>query len=444
MAGQQGTAASASAALVGSLKDFAVPKGKDLFSRIAGFYEWQSLRRKQGVWPYARSIQEAPRARCTVAELKSKAINFGSQDYLGLSTSPEVKQAAIEAIQAYGVHSAGSAALLGNSKISFTLEQELSDFLNDREVVLYPTGWGAGYGAIQGLVRPADHVVLDILSHSCLQAGARAGTQNIHYYRHCDPVSLERKLSRIRRTDSKNAILVVTESLFSMHANVPELAVILEICHRYDAAMVVDCAHDFGCMGQDGLGQLAIQGVLDSVDVIVGSFSKTFASNGGFVAVKSRATAEYLKYYSATHTFSNALSAAQAAAVLTALRIVRSERGETLRRQLMSNVLKLRQRMQQAGLKVLGVPSPIVPIEVGGEALGRLAAKALASANVIANLVEYPAVPLGESRFRFQVMPQHDDDDIAQIAAVLKRAVADGGRELAPEAPVMLDQISAA
>jgi len=422
------------AALEGSLKDHRAPAGPDIVGRTRGFYDWQDLRRRHDLWPYARSTETAPASFCKIRSDVGDAvagINFASQDYLGLSSHPRIKQAAIAAIQEYGVHSAGSAALLGNTANSITLERGLSEFLNGREIVLYPTGWAAGYGALQGLVRPGDHIVMDILAHSCLQEGARAGTGNIHYFKHLSIPSLERKLKSIRARDPESGIMVVTESLFSMHATVPDLKATGDLCKAYGATLLVDCAHDFGAMGDDGLGHIGMAGMLDDVDIVVASFSKTFASNGGFVAVKTKAAAEYLKYYSATTTFSNALSPVQAATVMTALGIVRSEEGAMLRRKLMDNILYLRAQMEAAGAEALGEPSPIVPIRVGSEMLGRLVGRQLPKMGGMANLVEYPAVPRSDSRFRFQVMASHTHDDIDQVVAATAEAMTAGAAELA-------------
>lgn len=420
------------AALTGSLRDFRAPEGSDLMNRINGFYQWQDLRRQHELWPYARSTASAPKARCeaksdTGAEFSG--INFASQDYLSLSSHPAVKAAAITAIGEYGVHSAGSAALLGNTANSLLLEQGLSSFLGNREIVLYPTGWAAGYGSVQGFVRANDHVVMDILAHSCLQEGAKAATQNIHYHGHLNLDALTRKLERIRNNDRENGIMVVTESLFSMHSDTPDLAAMRKLCDQFGATLLVDCAHDLGSIGDDGLGHLGLQNMLDAADVIIGSFSKTFASNGGFIAVKSKAAAEYLRYYSATHTFSNALSPVQAATVLTALNIVRSDEGRMLRRKLMDNILYLRAEMTRAGLETLGDPSPIVPVRLGLEGVGRFASRHLMALGGIANLVEYPAVPQGGARFRFQVMAAHSREDIDQVVEILAKAMRDGDLE---------------
>lgn len=413
-------------ALTGSLKDYRVPNGIDPIARTDAFFDWQQKRREQTVWPYARTISTPPAPNCEAvsdSNEKLSGVNFGSQDYMSLSSHPKVKQAAIDAIGRFGVHSAGSAALLGNTALSRELEQELSQFMGGREIVLYPTGWAAGYGAIQGLVRPKDHIVMDILAHSCLQEGAKAATGNIHFNRHLDLQSVKGKLQRIRQQDSKNAILLVTESLFSMHSNTPDLKGLRELCDRYSATLFVDCAHDLGCMGENGLGQLETQDVFEGADIVIGSFSKSFASNGGFVAVKTRAAAEYLRYYSATTTFSNAMSPAQAAAVLTALEIIRSQEGKKLRRTLLSNILKLRTDLSRAGQEVLGVASPIVPVHVGDEARGRIISREMSAIGAIANLVEYPAVPLGQSRFRLQVMANHTDSDIETIVTAFRNCM---------------------
>ena len=420
------------AALTGSLRDFRAPEGPDLIGRIAGFYEWQNLRREHELWPYARSTSSAPQARCEARSDTGQAfsgINFASQDYLSLSSHPAIKAAAIKAIEEYGVHSAGSAALLGNTANSLLLEQGLSSFLGGREVVLYPTGWAAGYGSVQGFVRANDHVVMDILAHSCLQEGAKAATSNVHYHGHLNLEALARKLQRIRASDSDNAILVVTESLFSMHSDTPDLLAMRALCDEFNASLLVDCAHDLGSIGDDGLGHLSLQNALNAADIIIGSFSKTFGSNGGFIAVKDKSTAEYLKYYSATHTFSNALSPVQAATVLAALGIVRSEEGRMLRRKLMDNILYLRAEMTRAGLETLGDPSPIVPVRLGLEGVGRFASRHLMAMGGIANLVEYPAVPQGGARFRFQVMAAHSSDDIDQVVAILASAMREADLE---------------
>ncbi len=417
-------------ALVGSLRDYREPRGTDIIKRVTPFFDWQDTRRKAGLWPYSKSTDTAPTTTCTAKDDDGEevsGINFASQDYMSLSSHPAIKEVANEAIKEFGVHSAGSAALLGNTRLSLQLESTISEFLEGMEVVLYPTGWSAGFAAVQGFIRPNDHVLLDVLSHSCLQEGAKAATQNIYFHGHLNVKSVARRLARIRATDTENAILVVTESLFSMHSDTPDIGALRAACDEYNATLLVDAAHDIGCIGEDGLGHLGLQGMLHQADLIVGSFSKSFASNGGFVAVGTRAAKEYLKYYSATQTFSNALSPVQSAIVMKAFNIIGSEEGRVRRQSLMDNILYMRGKMSESGLEVLGDPSPIVPVKVGAEGQARLASLKLSQLGAIANLVEYPAVPQGGARFRVQVMADHSRPEIDLLIKKMIMAMEDSG-----------------
>jgi len=436
------------AALTGSMRDFRVPGGADLLRRTEGFFKWQDLRRKNSLWPFSRATEDGPGTVCQAQDdsgNRMRGVNFASQDYLSLSLHPAVKSAAKETIDRCGVHSAGSPALVGNTSHSVALERKIADFLKMEEAVLYPTGWAAGFGIIKGLVRSADHVVMDMLSHSCLQEGAHAATTNIHLFRHLDNEYCRNILTKIRSKDKENGILVVTEGLFSMDSDTPDLAALQRLCHEFNATLVVDVAHDLGCLGEDGRGHIGMQNMLGKIDLVMGSFSKTFASNGGFVACKSRAVKEYLRFYSAPATFSNALSPAQAATVLKAFEIVDSAEGRALRAALMANVLNLRQELHEADLDYYGDPSAIVCVKMGTEGLARLVSKQLVELGLIANLVEFPAVPKGAARIRMQVMANHSAQNIAQAVQVLKTARQQAELELESiKQPARLAQTAAA
>ncbi len=413
------------AALTGSMRDFRVPGGADLLGRTGSFFQWQDLRRRNGVWPFSRSTEDGAGTVCFAQDDRGnrmRGVNFASQDYLSLSAHPAIKAAACEAIERCGVHSAGSAALVGNTSYSIALEQKIAEFLKVEDVVLYPTGWGAGFGAIKGLVRSADHVVMDMLSHSCLQEGVHAATGNVHQFRHLDNDYCRRVLSKIRAKDTENGILVVTEGLFSMDSDSPDLRSLQQLCHEFNATLLVDVAHDLGCLGEDGRGQLGIQKMLGEIDLVMGSFSKTFASNGGFVACKSRTVKEYLRFYSPPATFSNALSPIQAAVVLKAFDIVGSAEGDELRSALMANIISLRRQLRAAGMDYYGDPSAIVCVKMGTEGLARLVSKALPELGLVANLVEFPAVPKGAARIRMQVMANHAESNIEDAVRWLKTA----------------------
>ena len=422
-----------SAALAGSMRDFRVPGGADLLGRTEGFFRWQDLRRQNGLWPFSRATEDGPKTICAAQDdsgNKMRGVNFASQDYLSLSSHPAIKATAVETIERCGVHSAGSPALVGNTSHSVALERKIAEFLKMDHVVLYPTGWAAGFGVVKGLVRSADHVVMDMLSHSCLQEGASAATNNIHLFRHLDTEYCRGILAKIRSRDQENGILVITEGLFSMDSDTPDLIALQSLCHEYNATLVVDVAHDLGCLGEDGRGHIGMQNMLDKVDVVMGSFSKTFASNGGFVACKSRAVKEYLRFYSAPTTFSNALSPAQAAVILKAFELVESDEGRVLRQRLLSNVLSLRRELRQAGLQYYGDPSAIVCVKMGSESLARLVSRRLPELGLVANLVEFPAVPKGAARIRMQVMANHTGSNIIDAVRILRTAKAEAEREL--------------
>jgi len=190
-----------------------------------------------------------------------------------------------------------------------------------------------------------------------------------------------------------------------------------DLAQEFRATLVVDVAHDLGCLGLDGRGHIGLQGMIGKVDLVMGSFSKTFASNGGFVATNHRKVKEYLRYYSSPNTFSNALSPIQAAVVLRAFEIVDSPEGASLRQQTMTNVQLLRGRLSQAGFETYGAPSPIVCVKIGNEGLARLTSRWLQANGLVANLVEFPGVAKGKARLRMQVMSNHTDQDISDAVA---------------------------
>ena len=296
--------------------------------------------------------------------------------------------------------------------------------MQTQEAILFPTGWAAGFGVIKGLVRSHDHIVMDALAHACLQTGAQAATRNVHLHRHLDVDHVREKLAAIREKHPDTGIMIVTEGLFSMDSDVPDIGALQTLAHEYGATLMVDVAHDLGNLGPGGTGHIGSQGLLGQVDLVMGSFSKTFGSNGGFVAANNRAVKEYLRFYSPSCTFSNALSPAQVATVAKSLEIVRSDEGVTLRDKLMRNVLMLRDELAQRDLEVYGEPSAIVAVKTGDEALARLTARELPQIDLLANLVEFPAVAKGQARFRLQVMAGHTEAEIETAAAAMQAGMA--------------------
>lgn len=411
--------------LDGVTTDFIDLDQRDLVKRWNPHRDWLEGRLANGIDPYSKFTSSHIATECQSGTRNGKSIqgvNFGSQEYLNLASHPAVHDAAKRAIATYGVHSAGSAALMGNTRLSRELESRLAAFLGYRDCTVFPTGWGAGYGVIRTLVRPGDHVVIDVLAHACLQEGARNATSNIHTFPHLSNEGVRRRLERIRSEHPNAGILVVTETVFSMDSDVPDIRGLHALCREHDATLLVDVAHDLGAIGPTGRGYLELQDFVGQPDVLMGSFSKTFASNGGFVACNNPSLKLALRYNCGPLTFTNALSPVQCAIVLKCIDIIDSSEGAHLRERLMDNILYLRGQMEAAGFRILGQPSAIIPTILGDNALSRLVTRYALDDGGIVNLVEYPAVSKNTCRWRLQVMAMHERHQIERFVRIAAAA----------------------
>jgi 7-keto-8-aminopelargonate synthetase-like enzyme len=271
---------------------------------------------------------------------------------------------------------------------------------------------------------------MDQLAHACLQAGVAAATPNILRHKHLQVNEVPALLKEVRGKGHEAGIMVITEGLFSMDSDIPQIGALQDACKEYEAVLVVDVAHDFGSLGPNGTGALGLQGLIGKVDLVMGSFSKTFSSNGGFVATHSAAVRDFLRIFSSPHTFSNALSPIQSAIILECLRIVRSEEGEQRRQKMLSISRLLRDELAKEGITCIGEPSPIVPAIIGREPLARLAARRLRSHSIFANLVEFPAVGVNKARFRLQVMADHEPHQAVAAAKAVSASISEATRDL--------------
>ncbi|MBX9750322.1 MAG: pyridoxal phosphate-dependent aminotransferase family protein [Roseococcus sp.] len=410
--------------LTGSTADFLGEAQPDLLARWEKHETWWQGRLASDLDPYSRRTLARIGPSCQGAArdgARYRGVNFASQDYLNLASHPMICEAAKSAIDALGVHSAGSAALMGNTELSVELEERLARFLGYAECTVFPTGWGAGYGAICTLVRPGDHILIDVLAHACLQEGARNSGARVHSFPHLSNEAVERRLTRLRQAEPEAGILVVTETVFSMDSDVPQIGELQAICRRFGATLMVDVAHDLGAIAPRGGGYLELQGMLGQVDVVMGSFSKSFASNGGFVASNAPGLKLALRSFAGPLTFTNALSPVQAAIVLKALDIITSPEGAERREWLMANILRMRAGLTAAGFTPMGQPSAIVPVILGGSGLSRLMTRYALRTGAIVNLVEFPAVSRNTCRWRIQMMAEHRP---AQIDVFIRIACA--------------------
>lgn len=396
------------------------PSTQRLAERASAYSAWANTRSLQGLpSSTGHRMLSSPKPWSTVRETNGtirEGLNFLSSDYLGLSTHPYVKQAAISAIQRIGTHSAGSAVISGLSPIADTLAGQLGELLHQPYVSLHASGWAAGFDAMIALVRSEDAVLTD--AHVCdgITRGACAATSSVYTYRHLDLNDARRWLQRLRERNLHQTLFVATSSIFPMEGASPDLTALVSLCQEYGASLLVDVAHDFGCVGAQGGGELEVQSLLSKVDIVVGSLSKTLASSGGFVATRRANLCDYIRARSPIHTASNALGPSQLASAHAALSLVKSAEGNARRAALRRAVFALRAGISENHLPVIGYPGPIVVIPVGLESVATEIMKLCGEQGVLVSLVESPLVPRAESRLRLRLMAGHEPCLMAEVA----------------------------
>lgn len=395
----------------GSGLNFMNFSGKTLSERFAPLNKWGVLREEQHIWPFAMTHDNR------------KPMNFGTQDYLGISNNTLIIDSVKEFIEKnHMIHSAGSPTLTGRTIWTEQLEEKTAGILKQKTSMIFPTGWMACYGAVTGLTNAKDTIVMDALSHNCMQMAARYTTQNIFKFNHNDMAHLDEVLEKCRQMDDRNGLFVITESLFSMNSDAPDLRRIMELIHKYEAILIIDIAHDLGVLGEKGLG------LLETVDlqyeknlVICGAYSKAFGTNGGFVA----GPAEIRKQMTTmcpTYMFSTGASPIQCYIAIKSLDLVFSEEGTRMRKRLKELVDYTVAMFRENDFIINGKPTQIVPVHIGHERIARMIFKNVLEQGLMVNLIEFPAVPKGKAIFRFQLMASHKEEEIEQAIEMMKTA----------------------
>jgi 8-amino-7-oxononanoate synthase len=395
-----------------------MPTAIDVFEKVRGHERAEQLRaaREADVLPYFRRL-ESPSA--PIVEMEgAERIMLGSNNYLGLTGDARVIAGARDALDRYGTGLTGSRLLNGTIELHLELERELAEWMGTEEAIVFTTGHQANVGTLGTILSPGDTVIADSGDHASILDGCLLSRAKLRPFRHGRVDKLEKMLERA--ADDGGGVLVVVDGVFSMEGDVADLPRIVELCKAYGARLMVDEAHAAGVLGARGAGSSEHFGVESDVDLRMGTFSKSLASCGGFIA-GSHEVVDFLRISSRAFLFTAAAVPAAVGAALAALRVIRSDEGPALFARVLDNAAYLRDGLRNLGFEVhdVGPPvtTPIVPVVVGDDWKAVLLWRALYDAGVYVNVALHPAVPPAGALLRTSVMATHD-------RATLDRALA--------------------
>jgi 8-amino-7-oxononanoate synthase len=405
-------------------------RGSSIFDKCYR-YEEPARVRAAGIYTFFRTIGSAQDPEVTIDG--RRFVMLGSNNYLGLTNDPRVKEAAIEAIRRYGSGCAGSRFLNGTLDLHVRLEERLAEFMRMDAAITFSTGFQVNLGVISCLVGKGDSAFLDKQDHACIIDGARLCFGEVRKFRHNDVSDLRRQM---RNDAAAKGRFIVVDGVFSMEGDIAPLREITDLCERYGARLMVDEAHAVGVLGARGAGTAELLGVEGRVDLRMGTFSKSLASCGGFIAGDAEVI-EFLKVQSRAFLFTASGVPAAVGAALAALRVIRSPEGPELMGRVLANARRLNRGLHHLGFDVVEpspvtnadssqelIITPIVPVRVGEDWKAGLLWRALWDAGVFTNVAVHPAVPPDGALLRTSVMATHDDavlDRALEVFATVKR-----------------------
>jgi len=369
-----------------------------LTQRTKAYTEPQRIK-ETGLYPYFRVIESDQDTEVIVNG--RKALMFGSNSYLGLTNHPRIKEAAKAAIDKYGTGCAGSRFLNGTLDIHIELERKLADFVGKEEAIVYSTGFQVNLGVVPTFTGRSDYIILDELDHASIIEGSRLSFSKILKFKHNDMQSLEKVLQRCEPDRMK---LIVVEGIYSMDGDIAHLPAIIELSEKYNGTVMVDDAHSLGVIGKGGRGISSHFGLTDRTDLIMGTFSKSLASIGGFIASDS-ATINYLMHQSRTLMFSASISPPATASVIAALDVIMEE-PERIQR-LWDNTHYTLKHLKEAGFDLGMSQTPIIPLMVRDNLKTFRFTKMLLDEGIFVNPVLSPAVADNSTLIRLSLMATH-------------------------------------
>ena len=357
-----------------------------------------------GIYPYFREIQSDQDTEVMISG--KKVLMFGSNAYLGLTNHPKVKEAAIEAVKKYGTGCAGSRFLSGTLDLHIQLEKRLAEFVGKEDAIVYSTGFQVNLGVVSCLTGREDYILWDELDHASIIEGHRLSFSTKLKYKHNDMESLEKQL---QKCDPDKVKLIVTDGVFSMEGDVAKLPEIVALAKKYNASVMVDEAHGIGVFGRQGRGTCDHFGVSQDVDLIMGTFSKSFASIGGFIAA-DESIINYLRHHSRSYIFSASNTPAATAAANAALDIMMNEPERI--QHLWDLTHYALEGFRQMGCEIGNTSTPIIPLFIRDNDLTFLIVKELFEAGIFVNPVVSPAVASEDTLIRFSLMATHTKEQL--------------------------------
>ncbi len=386
----------------------------DLFDKVNKTQIYEVVKDK-GIYPYFHQIYSG---QDVVVNMEGRrTIMLGSNNYLALTSHPEVKKAGIEALEKYGSGCSGSRFLNGTLDLHIKFENELAEFLHQEAAMTFGTGFQSNLGAISALVGRNDYVVCDKENHASIYDACKLSYGKMLRYKHNDMEDLERKLASVPK---ESGILIVTDGVFSMSGDICNLPVISKLAKKYNARVMVDDAHGLGVLGKHGRGTGEYFDMEDDIDIYMGTFSKSLASLGGYVAGK-KDVIEYLKHNSRPYIFSASMTPANVACANKALDILKAEPQRVAR--LRHNSDYMRAGLKKQGIDIMDSKTPIIPIYTYQDDKTFIACKMLLERGVYVNPVISPATPVGQSLLRTSYTADHTEDLLDEAIDKIKEVL---------------------
>jgi len=384
----------------------------DLFEKCINFTEAEEIK-KLGVYPYFRPISSGQDTEVIIGG--KKMIMIGSNNYLGLTSHPQVKEAAIEAVKKYGSGCTGSRFLNGTLELHEELETNLARFMKKESALVFSTGFQTNLGTISALVNRKDYVIIDRSDHASIVDACRLSFGTVLKFKHNDMADLARILSNCNNDAGK---LIAVDGVFSMEGEIAPLPEIVGLAKKHNARLMVDDAHSIGVLGEHGRGTAEHFGLEDEVDIVMGTFSKSFASLGGFIAASDRVI-DYVKHFSRAMIFSASPTPASVAACLAALKIIETE--PERRERLWKIARRMHQEYKSLGFNIGKTQTPIIPIYIGDDMKAFQFWKMLSDEGIFVNPIISPAVPPGFQLLRTSYTATHTDEQMDRVLEVFKK-----------------------